>query len=135
VRGLVEVMSNAKSNMASPTKGKIVHSNSLIGQQGINLIASTVSTMGFLWTPTTGHSDAGIDGYIEIRRTDIPARKTLRALHIIGTRLSSQNFGGSAAVGFWKSRPLTTSLPMARCRRSFVKVICLESSALKKMWR
>ncbi len=52
------------------TKGKFVHPNSLIGQQGINLIASIVSEMGYLWTPTTGHSDAGIDGFIEIRRMD-----------------------------------------------------------------
>lgn len=43
---------------------------SLTGQQGINLIATIVGEMGYLWTPTTGHSDAGIDGYIEIRRTD-----------------------------------------------------------------
>ena len=55
--------------MASQAKGKIVHGNSLIGQQGINLIATVVSEMGYLWTPTTGHSDAGIDGYIEIRHT------------------------------------------------------------------
>lgn len=57
-------------NMRNPTKGKFVHANSLIGQQGINLIASTVAEMGYIWTPTTGHSDAGIDGYIEIRRMD-----------------------------------------------------------------
>src|SRR5882672_7139209 len=56
--------------MAKQTKGKFVHVNSLTGQQGINLIATIVGEMGYLWTPTTGHSDAGIDGYIEIRRTD-----------------------------------------------------------------
>jgi hypothetical protein len=56
--------------MTTRAQGKIVHSNSLIGQQGINLIATIVAEMGHLWTPTTGHSDAGIDGYIEIRRTD-----------------------------------------------------------------
>jgi hypothetical protein len=32
--------------MASHTKGKIVHGNSLIGQQGINLIATVVAKMG-----------------------------------------------------------------------------------------
>jgi hypothetical protein len=42
----------------------------LTAQQGVNLIATVVAEMGYLWTPTTGHSDAGIDGYIEIRRTD-----------------------------------------------------------------
>lgn len=56
--------------MRNPTKGKYVHANSLIGQQGVNLIALIVAEMGYIWTPTTGHSDAGIDGYIEIRRTD-----------------------------------------------------------------
>ena len=54
----------------STKRGKIVPGASLTGQQGINLIATIVGEMGCLWTPTTGHSDAGIDGYIEIRRTD-----------------------------------------------------------------
>ena len=53
-----------------PSRGKFVPGASLTGQQGINLIATIVGEMGYLWTPTTGHSDAGIDGYIEIRRTD-----------------------------------------------------------------
>ena len=45
-----------------PHRGKIVPGTSLTGQQGINLIATIVGEMGYLWTPTTGHSDAGIDG-------------------------------------------------------------------------
>jgi hypothetical protein len=56
--------------MLTRTQGKFVHSSSLIGQQGINLIAKIVADMGYLWTPTSGHSDAGIDGYIEIRKID-----------------------------------------------------------------
>jgi Domain of unknown function (DUF4365) len=56
--------------MATQTKGKFVHSSSLIGQQGINLVATIVAEMGYVWTATTGHSDAGIDGFIEIRRGD-----------------------------------------------------------------
>jgi hypothetical protein len=49
---------------------KIVHKHSLIGQQGVNLIATILGEMGYLWTPTSGHSDAGIDGFVEIRRQD-----------------------------------------------------------------
>lgn len=49
---------------------KKVHGNSIIGQQGVNLVATVVGEMGFLWTPTSGHSDAGIDGFIEIRRPE-----------------------------------------------------------------
>lgn len=53
-----------------PGRGKFVPGASFTGQQGINLIATIVGEMGYMWTPTTGHSDAGIDGYIEIRRAD-----------------------------------------------------------------
>lgn len=48
---------------------KKIHNNSLIGQQGINLIERVVLSMGFLWYPTGG-IEAGIDGYIEIRDSD-----------------------------------------------------------------
>ncbi len=56
--------------MQNQLKGKFVRSSSLTGQQGINLIATIVAELGYLWTPTSGHADAGIDGYIEIRKTD-----------------------------------------------------------------
>jgi hypothetical protein len=49
---------------------KRIHQNSLTGQQGVNLIATIVGEMGFLWTPTGGSADAGIDGFIEIRQPD-----------------------------------------------------------------
>src|ERR1043165_9902648 len=45
---------------------KMAHRSNFIGQQGVNLIASIVAEMGHLWTPTTAHSDVGIDGYIEL---------------------------------------------------------------------
>ena len=44
-------------------RADLVPGASLTGQQGVNLIASVVAEMGYLWTPTTGHSDAGIDGF------------------------------------------------------------------------
>lgn len=45
---------------------KKIHKNSLLGQQGVNLIEKIVLGMGFLWYPT-GAIEAGIDGSIEIR--------------------------------------------------------------------
>ena len=47
-------------------KTKKIHSSSIIGQQGINLIEKRVLDMGFIWYPT-GAIEAGIDGIIEIR--------------------------------------------------------------------
>ena len=49
---------------------KTIHKNSITGQQGVNLIATILGEMEYLWTPTGGHSDAGIDGFVEIRRAD-----------------------------------------------------------------
>ena len=51
-------------------RGKQIHGHSILSQQGVNLVATVVSDMGFMWTPTTGTSDAGIDGFIEIRQQD-----------------------------------------------------------------
>lgn len=47
---------------------KIADESGFIGQDGINLIASVVGKMRHLWTPTTGQSDKGIDGYVELCR-------------------------------------------------------------------
>src|SRR5438874_2370228 len=49
------------------SRPKMVNKNTLTGQQGVNFIATVFSEMGYLWTPTSGHSDAGIDGFVEIR--------------------------------------------------------------------
>ncbi len=45
---------------------KKIHANSIIGQQGVNLIERVVLGMGFAWYPSGG-VEAGIDGTIEIR--------------------------------------------------------------------
>ena len=39
----------------------------ILGQKGINIIERRVLEMGFSWNPTTAATDAGIDGYIELR--------------------------------------------------------------------
>jgi hypothetical protein len=46
--------------------GKKIHQNSIIGQEGVNLVERLVLKMGFLWYATPG-MEAGIDGVIEIR--------------------------------------------------------------------
>jgi hypothetical protein len=45
---------------------KKIHSSSIIGQQGVNLVERVVLGMGFAWYPSGG-VEAGIDGTIEIR--------------------------------------------------------------------
>jgi hypothetical protein len=45
---------------------KKIHRNSVVGEQGVNLIQRIVLKMGHMWYPTGG-VEAGIDGYIEIR--------------------------------------------------------------------
>jgi hypothetical protein len=45
---------------------KKIHQNSIIGQEGVNLVERLVLKMGFLWYATPG-MEAGIDGVIEIR--------------------------------------------------------------------
>lgn len=48
-------------------KGRMkIHDNSIVGQDGVYLIARIVSGMGFLWQQSGG-VEAGIDGIIEIR--------------------------------------------------------------------
>ncbi len=49
---------------------KIADEVGFIGEAGINLIATIVGDMRHLWTPTTAHSDKGIDGYIELCRDE-----------------------------------------------------------------
>lgn len=53
--------------MAQRRRGrKKIHTNTLIGQDGINIIEAALVQMGFVWTPM-GAIEAGIDGTIEIR--------------------------------------------------------------------
>jgi len=46
--------------------GKFALESSFTGQQGVNLIATIVGEMHHLWNPSAGHSDVGIDGYIDL---------------------------------------------------------------------
>lgn len=47
--------------------GKRITEEQLLGQRGVNLIERILLEMGFAWNPTTAATDAGIDGYIELR--------------------------------------------------------------------
>lgn len=54
--------------MAKRGRGpKKIHQSSITGQQGINLIEEQVLAMKYVWTPSIGSLEAGIDGTIEIR--------------------------------------------------------------------
>ncbi len=56
--------------MAGSTTGKRIPSTSFTGHKGILLIDAVITQIGWLFTPTTAHTDGGVDGFIEIRRTD-----------------------------------------------------------------
>ena len=88
-------------------RGKQIHGHSILAQQGVNLIATTVADMGFMWTPTSGSSDAGIDGFIEIRN-----RETGEATNLIvqaqakrqdenGKMKQLRDFGFAVTIGIW----------------------------------
>ena len=80
-------------------RGKQIHGHSILAQQGVNLIATIVAEMGFMWTPTSGSSDAGIDGFIEIRN-----RGTGEATNLIvqaQTKATGREWENETAEGFW----------------------------------
>ena len=71
---------------------KIADESGFIGQDGVNLIATVVGRMRHLWTPTTGQSDKGIDGYIELCR-DADNGKRVATNFII--QVQSKGTGGT----------------------------------------
>ena len=79
--------------------GKRIHSNSILAQQGVNLIATRVTDMGFMWTPTTSASDAGIDGFIEIRRSDTGEATNL--IIQVQSKATGREWENETADGFW----------------------------------
>ena len=80
-------------------RGKQIHGHSILAQQGVNLIATIVADMGFMWTPTSGSSDAGIDGFVEIRN-----RETGEATNLIvqaQSKATGREWENETAEGFW----------------------------------
>jgi hypothetical protein len=47
--------------MSARRGGKRIPDQSVIGQQGVTLVAQRVLDMGFLWHPTVGTFDAGAE--------------------------------------------------------------------------
>jgi len=68
---------------------KIVHRNTILGQQGINLIERMILEMGYLWHPRTTF-DAGIDGTIELR--DPAGGKALNAIIAVQSKATAGKF-------------------------------------------
>jgi hypothetical protein len=54
----------------SATTSKRILPTSCTGHKGVLLIDSIVIGMGWLFTPTVAHTDGGVDGFIEIRRSE-----------------------------------------------------------------
>jgi 2-polyprenyl-3-methyl-5-hydroxy-6-metoxy-1,4-benzoquinol methylase len=68
----------------------------MIGQAGVNLIATIVNSMGFLWHPTG--LEAGIDGYIEIR--DSSSGEVTNCIIQVQSRATEKPFQGETVDGF-----------------------------------
>lgn len=76
---------------------KKIHANSIIGEQGINLIQRIVLGIGFMWYPTGG-TEAGIDGTIEIR--DPTTGEAFNTIISVQSKATSGAFTGETATGF-----------------------------------
>lgn len=76
--------------------GKKITRSDMIGQAGVNLIATAVNRMGFLWHPT--NLEAGIDGLIEIR--DPATGVVTNSIVQVQSRATEQAFLGESDEGF-----------------------------------
>ncbi|HEU4587259.1 MAG TPA: DUF4365 domain-containing protein, partial [Gemmatimonadales bacterium] len=84
--------------MIAPRRGKRIPDQSVIGQQGVTLVAQRVLSMGFLWHPTVGSFDAGIDGYIELR--DRETGEALNGILQVQSKATTGKFTAETATGF-----------------------------------
>jgi hypothetical protein len=76
---------------------KKVHVNSIIGEQGVNLIQRVVLGMGFVWYPTGG-VEAGIDGIIEIR--DPTTGEVSNSIVQVQSKATTKPFQSETETGF-----------------------------------
>ncbi len=76
---------------------KKIHANSIIGEQGINLIQKIVLDMGFMWYPTGG-TEAGIDGTIEIR--DPTTGEAFNTIISVQSKATSGRFTAETVTSF-----------------------------------
>jgi hypothetical protein len=83
--------------MSAQRRGKRIPDQSVIGQQGVTLVAQRVLGMGFLWHPTVGTFDAGIDGYIELRHRD--TGEALNAIIQVQSKATAGRFTVETSAG------------------------------------
>lgn len=84
--------------MSAQRRGKRIPDQSVIGQQGITLVTQRVLAMGFLWHPTVGTFDAGIDGFIELR--DRETGEALNAILQVQSKATKGKFVAETSAGF-----------------------------------
>src|SRR5215213_116075 len=77
--------------------GKKIHQNSIIGQEGVNLVERLVLKMGFLWYATPG-MEAGIDGVIESR--DRITGAVYNKIIQVQSKATEKRFAGETAEKF-----------------------------------
>ncbi len=88
-----------KQARSQTRRGKQIHGHSILAQQGVNLISTAVADMGFMWTPTTGSSDAGIDGFIEIRHRDTGVATNL--ILQVQSKATGREWENETSAGLW----------------------------------
>lgn len=91
-------MSRNNSNQ----RPKMLSSQGLLGQKGINLIERVVLEMGSRWTPS-GPNEVGIDGYIELfdPSSNVALAKTLAVQSKVVSEFANET---EEAFDFWCSR-------------------------------
>jgi hypothetical protein len=77
--------------------GKKITQQTMIGQQGVNLVEQRVLEMGCLWNPT-GSVEAGIDGDIELR--DAETEEVLNAVVRVQSKATTEPLGAPDAQTF-----------------------------------
>jgi hypothetical protein len=85
------------SAVTTARRPKTIHRNTLLGEEGVALIAKRVFGMGYVWYPTGG-AEAGIDGTIELR--DPETGEAFNCIIQVQSKATSGSFQGETASAF-----------------------------------
>lgn len=84
--------------MIPSSKPKTLRDEAFIGQQGVNLVATRVTDMGYAWHPGNASLDAGIDGFVELRDTNTGA--ALNLILPVQSKATAQPWAEETATSF-----------------------------------
>jgi hypothetical protein len=77
---------------------KKISGQSILGQQGINLIENVVLGMGFAWHTTNQSLEVGLDGFIELRNAQ--TGEALNSIVFVQSRATDGEFTAETESGF-----------------------------------